>query len=136
VFGGKGEVPKVTDFIRKYEAKTGETVTATDDFAVKVLDSGEFMKWKLAVRDGTPFFWVDQTYGQMQHFALFIQEVCNAAGIEWIAAATTRNPAPFIRKWKCVRLPEYDYEFEGRRYSVVKGHLSDFVKREVRNVSI
>jgi len=123
----------ISDTIRRYEQKTGETFTVPADYAIKIIGD-EFMIWKLGIRDGTPYFWIDQTFGEMKTFAPFIEEVCRAAEIEWMAAATQRNPKLYARKWKCVELPEYAYEYEGRHYKVVKGRLEDFLNREVKHV--
>lgn len=112
------------DSIAKYQQITGETVEVKPGYAVKIIDDN-FMVWRLGVRDGTPYFWVDQMYGQMKHFEEFIREVCKAAGIDTIATATTRDPKAHIRKWKMTRVPECDYTHEGRFYFVLKGNISN-----------
>jgi hypothetical protein len=110
--------------IKKYEEITKETFQQSPDLSLKVVGS-DFMLWKLFIRDGIPYFWIDQTFGQMNNFVDFIREVCNSANIEWIVTATTRNPKSHMRKWKMERLTEYDYTFEGRFYYALKGHLSN-----------
>lgn len=119
----------ISSTIHKYEQKTGETVTCPPECAIKIIGD-EFMIWKLGIRDGTPYFWIDQTFGNMSNFAPFIREVCAAAGIEWLVSATQRDPKLYARKWKCVEVPEYAYEYEGRKYRIVKGRLEDFLNRE------
>lgn len=114
----------ISDTIRKYEQKTGETVTRPADCAKKEIGD-EFMFWKLTCRDDVSFFYIDQMCGQMKNFRDFIREVMNTASIEWIVTATTRNPKTHIRKWKMERLPDYDYDYENRHYYVLKGHLSN-----------
>lgn len=94
------------------------------DLSLKLVGD-EFMLWKLAIKDGTPYFWIGQMFGQMKNFEAFIREVCTAANIEWIVTATTRNPKAHIRKWSMVHMGSYDYEFEGRHYHVLKGNIQN-----------
>jgi hypothetical protein len=110
--------------IRKYEDKTKETVEVKPDMAVKVVGDN-FMIWKLALRDGVPFFWIDQMYGQMVNFAEFIREVCEAADITTIITATTRNPRAHCRKWKMTEIEDYNYMHEDRYYHVLKGNIDN-----------
>ena len=110
--------------IAKYERITHETFQQSPDLALKVIGDN-FMLWKLAIRDGVPFFWIDQTYAKsFSVFVPFIREVCAAADVETIVTATTRNGRAHIKKWGMVRLPEFDYQYENRHYHVLKGHLS------------
>lgn len=111
--------------IQQYQAKTGETFLHSPDLALKVIGDF-FMLWKLGISDGIPFFFVNQCYAKsFSVFAPFIREVCQVAGIETLATSTCRNPAPYIRKWKMTRVPEQDYEYEGRQYVVLKTHISN-----------
>jgi len=131
----KSEVSKmIYDSIRRYETKTGEQFLVPDGFAIKIIDD-EFMVWKLSHKDNVSYFEINQTFGKMKTFAPFIEEVCRAANINILVAATQRNPKVYARKWKCVELPAYAYEFEGRKYRLVKGNLKDFLDREVKHVS-
>ena len=112
--------------IADYERITGETFQYSPELAIKTTPNGEFMLWKLAIHEGTPYFWIDQTFAKsFSVFAEFICEVCTAAEIEWIVTATTRNPKSHIRKWHMERLQEHDYVFEGRFYYVLKGHINN-----------
>lgn len=111
--------------ISDYERLTGEQFEMRPDLYMKVIDNN-FMLWKLDIREGVPFFWIDQTYAKsFSVFVPFIQEVCNRAKVEYIATATTRNPRGHIRKWKGQRLPQYDYEYEGRQYKVLISHVDN-----------
>jgi hypothetical protein len=111
------------DSIAKYQDKTGETFEVPPDCAIKIIDN-EFMIWKLGIREGVPFFWIDQSYAKsFSTFVPFIREVCKAAEIEWIVTATQRNPKIYEKKWKMERIPEFDYEHDGRSYFILKGHI-------------
>lgn len=111
--------------IANYERITKETFHQSPDLALKVLGDS-FMLWKLAIRDGVPYFWIDQTYARsFSVFVPFIKEVCQVAGIETIVTATTRNPRAHVKKWKMVHMPKLDYEYEGRHYHILKGHISN-----------
>lgn len=115
----------IQDSIKKYEEITGETFLQSPDLALKVIGDN-FMLWKLAIRDGVPYFWIDQTYAKtFSVFVPFIKEVCQVAEIEWIVTSTQRPTKIYERKWGMDRLIEQDYEFEGRSYSVLKGHISN-----------
>lgn len=117
---------KLSESITKYERITGEGFEIPDDHTIKIMPTGEFMVWKLGVHDSIPFFFINQTYAKsFSAFVPFIKEVCKAAGIETIVTATTRNPRAHIKKWKMERLPEFDYEHEGRSYFMLKGHISN-----------
>ena len=115
----------LSETITKYEQITGETFYQSPDLSLKVLGDS-FMLWRLSIRDGVPYFWIDQSYARsFSVFVPFIREVCQAANIETIVTATTRNPKAHIRKWSMVHLPDLDYEFEGRHYHILKGHISN-----------
>jgi hypothetical protein len=114
----------LAESIEKYERITGEEFNHSPDLDLKTTPDGEFMLWKLFVHDDVPYFWIDQTFGQMIHFGDFIRGVCKSADITQIVTATTRNPKFHIRKWKMERLPEHDYCFEGRFYYVLKGSVN------------
>ena len=115
----------IQDSIKKYEQLTGETFLQSPDLALKVLGDC-FMLWKLAIRDGVPFFWIDQCFAKsFSVFVPFIKEVCQMADITTIVTATTRNPRSHIRKWSMIHLPELDYEYEGRHYHVLKGDIQN-----------
>ena len=92
---------------------------------LKVLPSNEWLIWAIGEREGLSYLWLDQSYGFMKIFVPFLLNIMDIAGLEWIVTATTRNPKAHIRKWAMVRLPEYDYEFEGRNYFVLKGHKTN-----------
>ena len=122
--------------IADYERITGETVdiaafseTVNDmrfdpieNKYLKVLPSNEWLIWAIGEREGLSYLWLDQSYGFMKNFVPFLLNIMDIAGLEWIVTATTRNPKMHIRKWSMQLLPEYDYEFEGRKYYVLKGH--------------
>jgi hypothetical protein len=118
------KLSSIDEAIADYERITGETFEQPQDCAIKILPSNEFMIWKLGLHNGVPFFFINQTYGEMIHFGDFIREVCKEAGITQIVTSTTRNPKMHIRKWKMERLPEFDYEHEGRRYFMLNGLVS------------
>ena len=91
----------------------------------KVLPSNEWLIWAIGEREGLSYLWLDQSYGFMKHFVPFLLNIMDVAGLEWIVTATTRNPKAHIRKWAMFRLPEYDYEYDGRHYFVLKGHKTN-----------
>ena len=76
-------------------------------------------------REGLSYLWLDQSYGFMKNFVPFLLRIMDIAKLEWIVTATTRNPKAHQRKWKMERLPAFDYDFEGRRYFVLKGHKTN-----------
>ena len=113
----------LSETITKYEQITGETFYQSPDLALKVLGDS-FMLWRLSIRDGVPYFWIDQTFARsFSVFVPFVKEVCQTAEIEWIATATTRNPRAHVKKWKMELVSEYD--FENRHYFVLKGHIKN-----------
>lgn len=119
------ELQTIQQSIANYEHITHETFHQSPDLALKVLGDS-FMLWRLAIRDGVPYFWVDQTYAKtFSVFVPFIQEVCKSADIKWIVTATTRKPTAHVKKWKMIHLPEFDYEYEGRHYHVLKGDIEN-----------
>lgn len=109
--------------IADYTKRTGEEVECDDQCAVKILPTNEWMIWKLGVRDGTPFFWIDQVYAKsFTSFVPFIQEVCKAAEVTIIVTATQR-PKAHYRKWKMELIEEYDYG--NRHYHLLKGDIKN-----------
>ena len=115
----------IQESIKKYEQLTGETFLQSPDLALKILGDC-FMLWKLAIRDGVPYFWIDQCFAKsFSIFVPFIREVCQVAEITTIVTATTRKPNAHIKKWKMIYLPELDYEYEGRKYHVLKGDIQN-----------
>ena len=111
--------------VKKYELKTNETFYQPTDCAIKII-ANEFMIWKLGIREGVPFFWIDQCFAKsFSIFVPFIREVCQVAEITTIVTATTRKPNAHVKKWKMVHLPELDYEYEGRKYHVLKGDIQN-----------
>lgn len=127
------------DAVKDYERITGETVPVQDYCEVregclfnpaetkymKILPSNEWLIWAIQERDGVRYLWLDQSYGFMKSFVPFLLHVMEINELEWIATATSRNPAAHIRKWKMKRLTKYDYDFEGRSYYVLLGHKSN-----------
>lgn len=111
--------------VRDYERITGETLLWSLDLDLKVLDSNEFMLWAVREREGQRYFWLDQTYGFIKNFVPFIKDICSKNNIEWLVTGTTRDPKMHIKKWSMERLPQFDYEYEGRRYFILKGHISN-----------
>lgn len=112
--------------VEDYEQLTGEDFEYKVPYEnLKILDSNEFMTWRIGEKNGQRYFEIRQTYGFMKNFVDFIREVMEANGLEWIVTSTQRDPRAHIKKWKMELLPEYCYEFEGRRYNVLKGHISN-----------
>ena len=115
----------IQEAIADYTKRTGETVECDEHSAVKIIDNN-FMIWRLGIREGVPYFFIDQTYAKsFPVFVPFIREVCKAADITTIVTATTRNPRAHQKKWSMVRVPEHDYTHEGRYYYVLKSHISN-----------
>ena len=96
----------IQESIKKYEQITGETFLHSSDLALKVL-CDNFMLWRLGIREGVPFFYIDQTFAKsFSVFVPFIKEVCQVAKIETIVTATTRKPNAHVKKWSMIHLPE------------------------------
>ena len=115
----------LAESIANYELKTNETFYQPTDCAIKII-ANEFMIWKLGIREGVPFFYIDQTFAKsFSIFVPFIREVCQMAEIETIVTATTRKPNAHAKKWKMIHLPELDYEYEGRHYHVLVGNIDN-----------
>ena len=115
----------LSETITKYEQITGETFYQSPDLSLKVLGDS-FMLWKLSIKDGIPYFYIDQTFAKsFSVFVPFIREVCQVAEITTIVTATTRKPNAHIKKWKMIHLPELDYEYEGRHYHILKGDIEN-----------
>lgn len=112
--------------VADYERLTGETFEWNPDEDMKVLDSNEFMTYRYGDYEGVPYFEIRQTYAKsFSSFVPFIREEMNKRNIKWIVTTTQRDPKAHIKKWKMKRLPEFDYEFEGRFYYVLLGHISN-----------
>lgn len=112
----------IFDSIKKYEQLTGETFLQSPDLALKVIGDN-FMLWRLGIREGVPFFYIDQTYAKsFSVFVPFIREVCKVAEITNLVTATQR-PKPFIRKWKMEVVSTYEYE--ERHYTILKTDISN-----------
>ena len=92
---------------------------------LKVLPSNEFIIWAIGEREGLSFFQLDQCYGFMKNFVPFIKDIMRITNTEWIVTATQRNPKSHVKKWKMEHLSHLDYEYEGRFYHVLKGHVSN-----------
>ena len=110
-----------------YERLTGETFEWKAGFEnLNVLPSNEFMAWRIGEKDGIRYFEIRQTYARsFSHFVPFVKETMEKENLEWIVTMTQRNPKAHEKKWRMIRLPEYDYEHEGRKYFVLKGHISN-----------
>lgn len=114
----------VTDYERLTNGEKFEWNAGYEN--LKVLPTNEFMTWRIGEKDGIRYFEIRQTYARsFSNFVPFIKEIMEKEKLEWIVTTTQRDPKGHIRKWSMVRLPEYDYTHEGRRYFVLKGHISN-----------
>lgn len=111
--------------VADYERITGETFLWSSGLDLKVFGSNEFMLWAIREHEGEKYFYVDQTYGQSKNIVPFIKKVMQENNLIYWATSTCRNPKPFIRKWKMEHLPTFDYDYEGRHYYLLKGHISN-----------
>lgn len=112
--------------VTDYERLTGETFEWKVGYEdLKVLPSNDFMTWRIGEKEGIRYFEMRQTYGWLKNFIPWIKEVMKKNNLEWIVTMTTRNPKAHMRKWKMERLEKYDYEFEGRKYYVLLGHIDN-----------
>lgn len=116
----------IFDSIKKYEQLTGEKFLQPNDCAIKIIEN-EFMIWKLGIREGVSFFYIDQTYAKsFSVFVPFIREVCKAADIEWIVTSTKRNPRAHVKKWNMQRVKEEEWDdYNGKHYYVLKSHIDN-----------
>ena len=129
----------LAEAVKDYERITGETVelwkyneyingcfySEEENKYLKVLPSNEWLIWAIGKREGLSYLWLDQSYGFIKNFVPFLLEVMDINNLEWIVTATTRNPKAHIRKWKMEHLTDFDYEYEGRHYYVLKGHKTN-----------
>lgn len=116
----------IQDSIKKYEQITGEKFEIPADHAIKIIGDN-FMVWKLGIRNGLPFFYLNQTYAKsFSVFVPFIREVCKSADIEWIVTSTKRNPRAHVKKWHMQRVEEEDWlDYNGKHYYVLKSHIDN-----------
>lgn len=126
------------DWIKLYERKTGETFDLSqfhwDDqqgwisqknMHLKIVPGWGFFCWAISKKNGLRYLYLDQCCGFVKYFVPYIREVMRLNKLEWIVTATQRDPKAHMRKWKMKRLSEYDYDFEGRHYFVLIGHISN-----------
>ena len=114
------------DAIKDYEQRTGEKFLWPPGMQLKVWDNNEFMVYGIFERDGTRFFYCDQTYGFFDHMKEWIFAKMRENGLTVIVTVTARDPKAHMRKFKGLkieRVPQFDYTFEGRHYFVMKGEI-------------
>ena len=90
---------------------------------LKLLDTNDFMTWKIIEFGGLRCFEIRQTYGFIKRFIPWIKQIMKEENLQLIITMTQRNPAAHIRKWKMSWLKDRDYDFEGRHYHVLIGNV-------------
>lgn len=109
-----------------YERLTGEDFEFKIPYEnLKILDSNEFMTWKIHDYNGLRFFEIRQTYGFVKNFVPWIKEIMAEENLSLIITMTQRDPKAHIRKWKMSHLKSRDYDYEGRHYHVLVGHVAN-----------
>lgn len=128
--------------ITDYECITGEMVdnynyteyingcffNPTTNKYMKVLPSNEWCVYAIGEREGLSYLHLDQCYGFMKNLAPHLLEVMRIADLEIVTTTTQRKPEVHCRKWKMKRLPEYDYDYEGRHYYFLIGDINGLEK--------
>lgn len=124
--------------ITDYEHLTGETVDLSEytipqagclfnpqtNKYLKVLASNEWCIFAIGEREGLSYLHLDQTYGRMSNLAPFLLEIMRIANLKIVTTTTQRKPEIHCRKYKMKRLPEFDYDFEGRHYYFLIGDIN------------
>ena len=109
-----------------YERLTGESFEFNIQYEnLKLLDSNEFMTWRIGERFGYRFFEIRQTYGFVKNFVPWIEKMMKENNINLILTMTQRSPKAHIRKWKMAWMKDWDYDFEGRHYHVLLGNIAN-----------
>lgn len=133
------KLDNINDMVADYERMTGETVDLQrfkwqdkigyvdeQNMHLKIVPHEGFFIWGIGERDGSKYLYLDQFYGFVKSVVPYLKEVMQMNGLSHIVTATQRNPKAHIRKWKMERMPEYDYDYEGRHYYVLQGDIDNF----------
>lgn len=123
----------INDMVADYERMTGETVDLSrfkwvdkigfvdeQNMHLKIVANGGFFIWSVAEYGDKKYLYLGQFYGFVKSVVPYLKEVIRMNSLEYIVTATQRNPKPFIRKWKMERMPEHDYDFQGKHYYLLK----------------
>lgn len=111
--------------VKHYEELTGEDFEWNRDEGCWVLDSNEFMTYRIGDYKGIKYFEIRQTYGFTKNFVQKIKEYMQQHNLKWIVTTTQRNPKAHIKKWKMKHLSKFDYDFEDRHYYVLLGFIDN-----------
>jgi hypothetical protein len=118
------KLDSIDSAIQDYERITGELFDIFNpDLTPIVLPSNEFLLYQIGERDGMRYFEINQTYGYVRNFTDHIKIIMEENKLSHIVTFTQRNPKYHIRKYKLKRLPQYDYDYEGRHYYCLIGNL-------------
>ena len=133
------KLDNIHSMVEDYERLTGETVDLErfkwvdkvgyvdeKNMHLKIVANGGFFIWGMGERGKDKYLYLDQFYGFVQSVVPYLKEVMSMNGLTHIVTATQRNPKAHIRKWKMERMPELDYDFEGRHYFMLRGDIDNF----------
>ena len=133
------KLDNINEMVADYERITGETVDLSkfewvdkigfvdnENMHLKIVSNGGFFIWGIGERSGIKYLYLDQFYGFVKSVVPYLKEVMRMNGLDVIVTATQRNPKAHIRKWKMERMPEYDYDYEGRHYFMLQGDINNF----------
>lgn len=113
--------------IADYEDKTKEDFDILNPlYTPIVLPSNEFMLVRVGENSGRRWLEIGQMYGYSKSFAPIVRQLCENIGTTTIITTTQRNPKAHMRKWGMKRLPEHDYDYQGRHYYVLEGHVNNY----------
>lgn len=129
----------INDMVADYERLTHEKVNLSafqwvdkigfidnKNFHLKIIPGGGFFIWSVAQSEnGSKYLYLGQFYGFVKAVVPYLKKVMAMNGLTDIITATQRNPKAHMRKWKMERLPEYDYDFNGHHYYMLKGNIAN-----------
>lgn len=127
------KLDSLESMVKDYERRTGEKVSFDGfyfdehgnykdgyNYYFKFFPNVGFLFWSITEHDGTSYFTIWQTYGDMKVIGKYMVEVMKLNGLDKIVTATHRSTKGFIKKWNMKRVPEMDYTYNGFNYKVLK----------------
>ena len=126
------KLDSLESMVKDYERRTGEKVSFDGfyfdeqgnykdgyNYYFKFFPNAGFLFWSITEHDGTSYFTIWQTYGDMKVIGKYMVEIMKLNGLDKIVTATHRSTKGFIKKWNMERVPEMDYTYNGFDYSVL-----------------